>query len=66
MKVESTYNKYKRQNKEMKSILSVDITNFILDTEDWQERISYLKKCILTYRHNKLKNFAKRTKEVKK
>lgn len=55
MKKETTYNKYKRQNKEMKTILDIDIRNFFLDRKDYQERIKYLQKCIFMYRENKLK-----------
>ncbi len=55
MKGESTYNKYKRQNIAMKAILSADAQNFMLEANDWKEKADYLRKCILTHRHNKLK-----------
>ena len=53
---ETTYNKYKRQNKEMKGILSIELQRFILDRKDFGERIKYLSDCISLYRHKKLKN----------
>ncbi len=55
MKGESTYNKYKRQNIAMKAILSADAQNFMLEDNDWKDKAAYLRKCILMYRHNKLK-----------
>lgn len=62
---ETTYNKYKRQNMEMESILSIDVKNFILDAKDWQERARYLKVCIDTYGHNKLNDALEQETEVK-
>ncbi len=55
MKGETTYNKYKRENKIMKAILSADAKNFLLEAYDYEDRVTYLKNCILTYRHNKLR-----------
>ncbi len=55
MKGESTYNKYKRENKIMKAILSADAKNFLLEAHDHEDRIAYLKNCMLMYRYNKLR-----------
>ena len=54
MKKESTYNKYKRENKELKSIIDIEVQNFLLGSDDFKERISNLKEYITSYRHNKL------------
>ena len=51
---ESTYNKYRRQNKELKMLLSIETKNFVLDAKDYQERIKYIHRCITQYRVNKL------------
>ena len=58
MRGESTYNKYKRENKIMKSILSADAKNFLLESYDYEDRVAYLKNCIVMYRHNKLRKAA--------
>jgi len=48
--MESTYNKYKRQNKEMKSILSKEVFDFTINKEDFQNRLNYLHQCMIQYR----------------
>jgi len=52
---ETTYNKYKRQNKIMSDMLNKDVLNFIVNEKDWKERRNYLYKCIALYRINKSK-----------
>lgn len=52
--METTYNKYKRQNKELKMLLSIEVKNFVLDAKDYQDRIKYIHRCITQYRFNKL------------
>ncbi len=47
---ETTYNKYKRQRKELMNVISVDVQEFILDRKDWKKRLNYLKQCMETYR----------------
>lgn len=52
MKKETTYNKYKRQNKELKEIISIDSQEFLLDRVDFQKRLNYLKRCMENYRRD--------------
>ena len=47
---ETTYNKYKRQNKEMRAILNQEVFNFSVNKRDFEQRLNYLKKCIQMYR----------------
>ena len=52
MKKETTYQKYRRRNKEMSSIISVDVQKFFSNTslEERAKRSIYLNKCIALYR----------------
>lgn len=50
---ETTYNKYKRENKELKGIVQIDIQRFIIDQKGQRERLNYLIKCMQYYRRGK-------------
>lgn len=48
MKKETTYQKYKRENQQLKSIVDIDIWKFVLnvDREEHLLRLNYLKQSI--------------------
>jgi len=53
---ETTYQRYRRENIEMKKIISADAKSFLLGTNDFQKRLQYLIKCMDVYRYQKRLN----------
>lgn len=52
MKKETTYQKYKRENKQLKMIIFNEVYRFCLskDINAFQRRLDYISKCINQYR----------------
>jgi len=50
MKGETTYNKYKRERKELMQLVDIDIRTFAIGQKDFADRLSFIKKLILLYR----------------
>lgn len=55
MMKESTYQRYKRENIQLKQIVDVDVRNFILDKniDEFKKKKSYIIKFIKQYSHKK-------------
>ncbi len=49
MNKETTYNKYKRENKELKQIVAADVRFFCMGQQDFSNRLSFIKKMMLQY-----------------
>ena len=47
---ETTYNKYKRQNSEMKRIIGIQSFNFFINQKDFEKRLKYIQKCMEIYK----------------
>ena len=50
MKGESTYNKYKRERKELMQMVDADLRYFAIGQKDFANRLAFLKKMTLLYR----------------
>lgn len=52
---ETTYNKYKRENKQLKSIINIELQDFVLNTciKKFKERRNEIKRFIKTHRLRK-------------
>ncbi len=52
MDKETTYNKYKRENKQLRAIINLDVRSFTLNVnnQEFNNRLDYIKKCIMRYR----------------
>jgi len=50
MKAETTYNKYKRENKELRQLVDIDLRTFALGQKDFANRFAFIKKMVLLYR----------------
>jgi len=59
MKTETTYNKYKRERKELMQLVDADIRHFAVSQKDFANRLAFIKRMTLLYRKeqmNKLRN----------
>ena len=54
MKGETTYNKYKRERKELMMMVDADIRNFCIGQKDFADRLAFLKRMALLYRKEQL------------
>ena len=52
---ETTYNKYKRENRELKQIVAADVRFFCIGQQDFSNRLSFIKKMMLQYRAEQIK-----------
>lgn len=43
----------------MKSLLSAEVKNFVLDRSDWEERVNYINKCMWNYRSSQMNSNTK-------
>lgn len=50
VKKETTYNKYKRERKELMQIVDIDVQEFAISRKDFANRLAFLKKKMLSYR----------------
>ena len=50
MKGESTYNKYKRERKELMAIVDSEIRQFCVSQKDFTNRLNFIRKMSLLYR----------------
>ena len=54
MKGETTYNKYKRERKELMHLVDSDIRNFVIGQKDFVNRIAFLRRMVLLYRKEQM------------
>ena len=50
MKRETTYNKYKRERKELMAIVDSDLRSFCIGHKDFADRLAFIKRMSLLYR----------------
>jgi len=50
MKKETTYQRYKRENRELKLLVDKDLQLFMLGQKDFHNRLMFLKKMALLYK----------------
>ncbi len=54
MKGESTYNKYKRERKELMAIVDSDVQKFCISQKDFANRLAFLRRLMIQYRASEI------------